>query len=134
MAQEMTSTAKQELDRRTDRESTRSAVVFRPNTDIYETEDHAVLMADMPGVAPEDVDITLERRALTIRGRVGAKRHDGYRQVYAEYGEGDFERVFTVSEDIDRDQIKATHKDGVLILELPKAATAKTKKIDVKAA
>ena len=134
MAQEMTSTAKQELDRRTDHESTRSAVVFRPNTDIYETEDHVVLMADMPSVAPGDVDITLERRVLSIRGRVGSRHHGGYRQVYAEYGEGDFERVFTVSEDIDRDQIKATHKDGVLILELPKAATAKTKKIDVKAA
>jgi|TARA_R110002072_G_scaffold84217_3_gene190877 HSP20 family molecular chaperone IbpA len=134
MAQEMTSAAKQEVDRRTDGEATRSALVFRPNTDIYETEDHIVLLADLPGVAPQDVDITLERRVLTIRGHVVAQRHDGYRQVYAEYGEGDFERAFTVSEDIDRDQIKASHKNGVLILELPKAATAKTKKIDVKAA
>lgn len=133
MAQEMTATAKQELDR-SGGETTRSAFVYRPNTDIYETDDHVVLTADLPGVAPEDVDITLERRVLTIRGHVRALPHEGYRRVYSEYGEGDFERVFTVSEDIDRDQIKASHKNGVLTLELPKATTAKTKKIDVTAA
>ena len=71
---------------------------------------------------------------LSIRGRVRQQPHEGYRRVYAEYGEGDFERVFTLSEDIDRDHIEASHKDGVLTLQLPKAATAKTRKIDVKAA
>lgn len=105
--------------------------LFQPRTDIYETEDSIVVLADMPGVGPDSVDITFERRVLTIRGRVPTFEHDRYRQVYAEYGEGDYERVFTVSEDIDRDRIKATQKDGVLILVLPKAEQAKTRKITV---
>lgn len=134
MAQAMTTTAEQEVDRRTDGETTRSSVIYRPMTDIYETEDRIVLMADMPAVAPEDVDVTLERRVLTLRGQVRPHGRDGYRLIHAEYREGNFERVFTLSEDIDRERIKATHKDGVLTLELPKAASAKTKRIEVKAA
>lgn len=133
MAQEMVTTAKQEVARGDGTEAMRPAVVYRPNTDIYETEEHVVVVADMPGVAPENVDITLERRVLTIHGRMPSVQHEGYRRVYAEYGEGDFERVFTVSEEIDRDRIQASHKDGVLTVYLPKAAAAKTKKIEVKA-
>lgn len=105
--------------------------LFQPRTDIYETEDGVVVLADMPGVAADGVDITLERRLLTIRGRAPAPEHDRYRQIHAEYGVGDYERSFTVSEDIDRDRIKATQKDGVLILMLPKAEQAKAKKIAV---
>lgn len=133
MAQEMVTTGKQEVARGDGSEATRPALVYRPTTDIYETEEQVVVVADMPGVAPEDVDVTLERRVLTIHGRVPDVQHEGYRRVYAEYGEGDFERVFTVSEEIDRDRIQATHKDGVLTLHLPKSAAAQTKKIDVNA-
>lgn len=113
-------------------EQTRAATVYRPRTDIYEEGDHVVVVADMPGVAPADVDITLERRVLTIRGRSHLDRPDGYRLVYSEYGEGDYERVFTVSEDVDQDNIDATCKDGVLTLRLPKSARAKPRKIAVK--
>src|SRR3546814_10866427 len=97
----MTTTAKREVTPTEQGEVTRSAVVYRPDTDIYETEDHVVLVADMPGVAPADVDVNLERRVLTIRGHVHRQAHDGYRRVHAEYGEGDYERVFTLSEEID---------------------------------
>lgn len=134
MAQEMTTTAKREVTPAEQGEVTRSAVVYRPDTDIYETEDHVVLVADMPGVAPADVDVNLERRVLTIRGHVPRRAHDGYRRVHAEYGEGDYERVFTLSEEIDRDRIEASHKNGVLTLKMPKAESAKTRKITVKAA
>ncbi|MEW5424064.1 Hsp20/alpha crystallin family protein [Amorphus sp. 3PC139-8] len=134
MAQEMTTTAKREVTPTEQGEVTRSAVVYRPDTDIYETEDHVVLVADMPGVAPADVDVNLERRVLTIRGHVHRQAHDGYRRVHAEYGEGDYERVFTLSEEIDRDRIEASHKNGVLTLKMPKAESAKTRKITVKAA
>lgn len=132
MNQEIATTGKQEVTTTPEGgEATRSAVIFRPDTDIFETEDHVVLVADMPGVAPGDVDVNLERRVLTIRGRLPAKVHDGYRRVHAEYGEGDFERTFTLSEEIDRDRIEASHKNGVLTLKMPKAETAKTRKIAV---
>jgi HSP20 family protein len=87
-----------------------------PPTDINETSDNIVVLAEISGVAPDAVDITLERRVLTIRARSGAHDHAGYQQVYDEYADGDYERAFTLSEDIDRERIEATYKDGVLHL------------------
>jgi HSP20 family protein len=132
MAQEMAKTARDVAAPRESGETTRARPLFRPLADIYETENGVVVIAEMPGVSPEDVDITLERRVLTIRGRAPDFAHEGYRKIYAEYEDGDYERVFTVSEEIDQDQIKASHKDGVLTVELPKAGPAKAKKIAVK--
>ena len=110
-----------------------SRAIFVPPSDIYETKDSIVVLAEMPGVAPDGVDITLERRVLTIRGRSAASEHTGYQRVYNEFADGDYERVFTLSENIDRDRIEATLKDGVLRLVLPKAETAKARKIELKA-
>ena len=75
--------------------------VFVPPADIYETGDNIVVLAEMPGVAPDGVDITLERRVLTIRGRSAVNDYAGYQRVYNEYADGDYERVFTLSENID---------------------------------
>jgi HSP20 family molecular chaperone IbpA len=108
--------------------------LFRPRTDIYETKDSVFVVAEMPGVGPDDVEVTLERGVLIIRGRTPEIAHNSYQQVYAEYGEGDYERVFTISEAIDRDSIKAMQKDGLLTLELPKAAPAKARTIKVASA
>jgi HSP20 family protein len=107
--------------------------VFLPPADIYETRGSIIVMAEMPGVPPDGVDITLERRVLTIRGRSVVNEHSGYQRVYNEYTDGDYERVFTLSENIDRDRIEATLKDGVLHLILPKAEAAKARKIELKA-
>jgi HSP20 family protein len=96
-----------------------SRSIFVPPSDIYETKDSIVVLAEMPGVAPDGVDITLERRVLTIRGRSAASEHAGYQRVYNEFANGDYERVFTLSENIDRDRIEARLKDGVLHLVLP---------------
>src|SRR5262252_3278610 len=129
MAQEVRTT-----DQRTGtRERTADRPVFVPPADIYETRANIVVLAEMPGVAPDGVDITLERRVLTIRGRNAGREHTGYQRVYNEYADGDYERVFTLSENIDRDRIEATLKDGVLHLVLPKAESAKPRKIELKA-
>jgi HSP20 family protein len=90
------------------------------------------VLAEMPGVATDGVDITLERRVLTIRGRSGTNEHASYQRVYTEYADGDYERAFTLSENIDRDRIEATLKNGVLHLVLPKAETAKARRIELK--
>ena len=80
------------------------------------------------------MDITLEKRTLAIYGHAKDQQRRNYRQVYAEYGDGDYERVFTLSEDIDREGIEASQKNGVLRLVLPKAAPAKARKIQLKMA
>ena len=133
MAQEVRTTDQRTPARTGTRERTPDRPVFVPPADIYETRDNIVVVAEMPGVAPDGVDITLERRVLTIRGRNAGNEHTGYQRVYNEYADGDYERVFTLSENIDRDRIEATLKDGVLHLVLPKSETAKPRKIELKA-
>ena len=115
-------------------ESTRGAPVFRPLADIREHEGGVTVTVEMPGVGPDDVEIELERRVLTIRGRGRMTEPKGYRRVYAEYDEGDYERAFTVSDDLDAAKVKASMKHGVLTLELPRAKEAKPKQIKVSAA
>jgi HSP20 family molecular chaperone IbpA len=115
------------------RESTRGTPVFRPLTDIRDTGQGVELTLEMPGVGPGDVDIDLERRVLTVRGRGRATAPEGYRQVYAEYREGDYERTFTLSEEIDESRIQADMANGVLTLKLPRAEAAKPRRIEVKA-
>lgn len=70
---------------------------------------------------------------LTIRGQVAPQTFDGHKLVHAEYGVGNYERVFIVSEQIERDGIEATVKNGVLRVTLPKSQKAGTQKITVKA-
>ena len=115
-------------------ESTRGARIYRPMADICENENGIAIALDIPGAGQDDVEITLEKRVLTIKARGRQTRPEGYRPVYAEYGEGDYERAFSLSEEIDEAKIKAAVHAGVLMLELPKVEPAKPKRIKVKAA
>jgi HSP20 family molecular chaperone IbpA len=67
--------------------------IYRPLTDIVETDQGVSMMLEMPGVAADAVEITLENRVLTIRGKVEPMRPENLELAYAEYGEGDFERA-----------------------------------------
>lgn len=107
--------------------------VFRPNADIYETADGVTLELELPGVAPEDVDVTLEQQVLTIRGKRRREPREGLELAYAEFGEGDFERVFSVSRDIDPDGLSARFSQGLLTLKLPRSGPAGPRKIKVQA-
>ena len=113
-------------------ERTRDRIAFVPRVDIYETDEGIVLMADMPGVDENSMDITLENDILSINGYVEPEEPENYRLAYAEYRVGDYQRRFTLSEQIDQDKIEATVRDGVLRLHLPKAKPT-TKKITVRA-
>lgn len=106
--------------------------VFVPRADIVETKDHLVLLADMPGIAADGVDITLENRVLTIRGHAAAQEHQGYRMIDQEYGQGDFVRSFVLADEIDRTGIEAALANGTLRLVLPKAESAKVRRIPLK--
>jgi HSP20 family protein len=112
-------------------ESTRNVPVYVPPVDIYESQDAIVILADMPGVAPEGVDVDLRDNQLTFTGKV-VLEESKERMLLQEYGVGDFYRQFTLSSRIDQGKIEASMKDGVLVLTLPKAEVAKPKKITVK--
>jgi HSP20 family protein len=123
---------KKELKETDQQERTRDRRVFIPRADIYETENEIVVVTDIPGCDEHSIDITLEKNVLKINGFVEPKLPEGYTLTYAEYGIGDYQRTFALSDEIDREQIDATVKDGVLRLVLPKAGPAKTHKISVK--
>lgn len=116
------------------RETAAGRRIYRPLTDIIETDQGVSMMLEMPGVGPDYVDITLENRVLTIRGRVEPMQSENLQLAYAEYGEGDFERAFTLSEDFDPDRIEAEMRNGILTLTLPRAAESQPKRIAVKGA
>jgi HSP20 family molecular chaperone IbpA len=90
-----------------------------------------VVVADVPGVDETHLDITLDKNVLTIRGTVEPPSFEGHTVVRTEYGVGDFERTFTLSDDVSRDGIEASVKDGVLQLKLPKTARSARQKINV---
>jgi HSP20 family protein len=114
-------------------ERTRARRVYIPSVDIIEREEDIVLVADMPGIDDKSLDITLEKDTLTIDGHVEESIPEGHRLRVSEYGIGDYHRVFTLSDEIDKEKINATVRHGVLRLTLPKAEAVKTRRIPVRA-
>jgi len=113
-------------------ERTRSRRSFVPRADIYETENDILILTDVPGANENTVDLTLEKNVLSITAYVEPAIPSGFEVAYAEYEEGDYQRSFRISDEIDKDKIEAVVSDGVLRLRLPKSLEAKTKKITVK--
>ena len=111
-------------------ESERGA--WAPAVDIHENNDSFVVKADLPGVSKEDIQIDLKDSTLTLKGEKKFESKvskDNYIRVERSYGT--FVRTFTLPENVDADKIKATYKDGVLELTIPKREEAKPKQIKV---
>jgi HSP20 family molecular chaperone IbpA len=113
-------------------EQIRDRRVYMPRTDIYETRDELVLEMDVPGADDQSVQVTLEKNVLTINAYPVYAAFEGHTLAYAEYGEGDYQRSFALSDEIDQSRIEAKVKNGVLYLHLPKAGEVKPHKITVK--
>ncbi len=113
-------------------EHTRPGVVFTPAVDIFETEKELTLLADMPGVKAEDLNIDLRENVLTLDGEVKLPEPTNEEIVFQEYRIGKYSRQFNLTEMIDQSKIDAELKDGVLRLTLPKAEAAKPRTIKVK--
>lgn len=112
-------------------EQTRPGLVFTPDVDIYETDKEIKLLADMPGVNPDDLTIDLKDDVLTLTADTCDVKADAEEEVYTEYNTGKYYRQFTLSEVIDQEKIDAKLKDGVLWLSLPKVEKAAPRKITV---
>ncbi|MBN1883530.1 MAG: Hsp20/alpha crystallin family protein [Deltaproteobacteria bacterium] len=111
-------------------EGTREGVYYRPRVDIYETEKELTLLADLPGVDPKNLEIDLRDDTLTILGKADVEDEER-RYLVREYGVGNYQRQFTLSEVIDQEKISAQLTNGVLTLVLPKVEKAKPRKIAV---
>ncbi len=136
------------VEKRADREAekTRGETFVAPDVDIYEEDDSLVLVADVPGVGAGGVEVSLENGVLELTAHGGPEKivdeksgdekggdEKGGEPEYAEYRPVSYHRSFSLSEDIDADNIAATIRHGVLTLALPKSARAKPRKIAVKA-
>ena len=105
---------------------------FRPATDIWETNDAVLIKFDMPGVASDQVDLTVEKGTLTVTGKTRPEEEGT--PVYRETRIGNYQRDFSLSEDVDPDNISAEMKAGVLTVRIPKPEKAKPKRIAIKSA
>ncbi|MFO7963876.1 MAG: Hsp20/alpha crystallin family protein [Desulfobacterales bacterium] len=113
-------------------EQTTPGMVFAPDVDIFESEKEITLLADIPGVKPENLNIDLRENTLTIEGKVEPFESENEEKVFTEYEVGTYHRQFSISHIIDQGKINAELKDGVLRLILPKTEKAAPKKISVK--
>jgi len=123
--------AKEKAEVTTAAEQTRPGSVFTPAVDIFETEKEITLLADVPGVTADALNIDLHENVLTLDGDVHAPEGADEVDVIREYRTGKYYRQFTLSQIIDQGKIKAELTNGVLRLRLPKIKAATPRKITV---
>lgn len=109
--------------------------IWSPLVDIHETKDGFQLMVELPGVKQEDIQVSVEGETLTLKGerrREAEVKGDQYHRVERSYGR--FERSIVLPSVVDPGRVKATYRDGVLEIQLPKKEEAKPKAIKVEVA
>lgn len=111
-------------------EKDRTALVS-PAVDIFETDEALTLVADLPGVNKEHLELGIDNNVLTIEGHVD-QPHEGS-PIYREFGNAGYYRRFHLPDNLDLSLTAAELKDGVLTLKMPKAASAKPRRIQVTA-
>ncbi|RMF73081.1 MAG: Hsp20/alpha crystallin family protein [Alphaproteobacteria bacterium] len=111
-----------------------SRPVVAPRTDIYETADGIVFLIELPGVRPEDADVTVEKNVLSVRARRPFAAPKGLNRLYAEWRPRDFERRFTLGPDLDTENVEAKLQHGVLRLALKRRGPEPERKIKIEAA
>ena len=106
--------------------------VWAPDVDIKETDKDIQLRADLPGMKKEDIDISVDEDQLVIKGERKFEKEEKDKDfVRVERSYGSFYRSFNIGVPVKSDQIKASYKDGVLEVVLPKSEAKKPKKIEV---
>jgi len=105
---------------------------FVPATDVYETADELVVVAEMPGVRQDGLEVTVQDSILVIRGTPRPQAKEAGDALLREFTPGEFYRAFQLPADFDTTRIQASLKQGVLTLRLPKSERYKPRKIEVK--
>jgi HSP20 family protein len=102
---------------------------LKPAVDIFETEEGLTMVADLPGISQEQLEVDIVHGLLTLRGKGegGMKGED----LYREFSRANYYRQFQIPNEIDVNRVAAELKDGVLTLQLPKAEAAKPRRIEI---
>jgi len=113
------------------RQTRKPGKLMRPPVDIFEDETGITLLADMPGVSKERLDIQVDKDTLSIAGEVDISMPEGMEALYADIRSTRYERGFALSGEMDTEKIEAVLRDGVLSLRIPKRAERQPRKIKV---
>ena len=95
--------------------------VFVPTTDIFETPEQVIIIAEIPGSDVDSVDITLDRNVLRFHAKNKTQTPQKYSLIHKEYRSGHYEQALTLNTDVDPERIQATIKNGILKITLPKS-------------
>jgi HSP20 family protein len=105
-----------------------------PATNLYETDDSYVLTAELPGVSPDDIEVSIKGTTVSLRGERKIDHGNGDTNIHRlERQSGNFRRAFELPVAVDPDKVEAVHKNGVLMLRLPKAQEHQPRQISVRA-
>ncbi|MBW2056644.1 MAG: Hsp20/alpha crystallin family protein [Deltaproteobacteria bacterium] len=106
---------------------------WAPSLDVSETKDNIVVKGEVPGIDPKDIDISIANGVLTIKGekkQEQEEKDENYHMIERRYGS--FSRSIRLPHDIQNDKVKASYKNGVLKITLPKSEEAKRKEVKIK--
>ena len=120
-----------EFDRTVGYDPRWSVIGNYPRTNLYDKGDQFELIAEVPGLANEDLDVKIQGNYLEINGMREVKTPEGYRVHRGERGSATFTRSLTLPSEVDSAKVSATLKDGILVLTLPKSETAKPRQISI---
>jgi HSP20 family protein len=109
----------------------KSETALRPQVDIYEDAEGIKLIADMPGVSHERLNIEVDKDMLLVEGNARIEMPEGMEAVHADVRATRYRRSFALSSELDVDKIDASLKDGVLNVSIPKRAEVQPRKIEV---
>ena len=112
--------------------SASAEAALMPPVNVFEDASGITLYADLPGVPRDRLNLQVEADTLTIEGEVGLDTPEGMEATHAEIGLPRYRRVFTLSKELDSENVSAELRNGVLKLRIPKAEHAQPRRIEVK--
>jgi len=110
----------------------RNENVFSPSVDIFEENGKINLVTDLPGIEKDNLEVSVENNTLTISAKMKEETFDDYELIYSEYKAINYERSFSLSDELNKDELQAIFKNGVLNISIAKKEKTPAKKIEVK--
>lgn len=110
-----------------------ATTLWRPSVDVKEDDNNYIFLADLPGIDPKDIDVSVEDNALTIKGErktESKEEREGYKRI--ERSHGNFYRRFSLPDTADADKVSAEARNGVLEIRIPKTDKKKSQRVKVK--